>query len=377
MFGYDWFMRYGSLNIIAICVLGASASLLAKPIELSAKEIAAIESLPKVGAGLNRSYAIQRKRAKQVDCTLFYMVVAPDLNADDWVFMAPWAPDLPSQKIRYVRSSPTALVAYEQSALRRKLLVFKMEAGKNTRNTAGVKVFYGAQLYSSQLLKLKENEQQTMQPKSLSKRDRQLFLRPGKYNHHTDPRFIDWVANKGYVRKSREGEIDFARRVFQGLAQNFKYVYTSQMDRKLMSICTAQQSDCGGLSSLFVSVMRSQGIPARSLVGRWATSSVKGEKVGDVPYFQTHVKAEFHAQGVGWVPVDLSSAVLYDRSKEKLAYFGRDPGDFITMHLDADLRVDTYHFGIKELGWLQDVVFWVRGSGTLDGRTGTGTWQVK
>jgi len=362
------------IALIATCALGICADLVAAPAGLSSEQKSAIESRPKVAAGLNQDYTLQASPSKVVNCTLFYMVVAPNLLADNWVFMAPWAPSLPSQKVEYVRSSPTSLVAYDESALRRKLLVFKMEAGKNTRTTAGVKVFYKAQLYSRSLKKSKNK--QAAKVKLLTNDERSLFLRPGKYTRYTDPNFLFWARDKGYVRKSREGEIDFARRVFQDLVRNFKYAYTRKMDRSLMSVCKSGKSDCGGLSSLFVAVMRSEGIPARSLCGRWAKSSVKGQKIGNVPYFQTHVKAEFYAQGVGWVPVDLSSAILHDHSRQRLAYFGQDKGEFITMHLDPGFRVDTYHFGIQESEWLQNVVFWVRGSGKLDGHVSTGSWQV-
>ena len=60
--------------------------------------------------------------------------------------------------------------------------------------------------------------------------------------------------------------------------------------------------------------------------------------MGSVRYFQEHIKAEFYAQGVGWVPVDLSSAVLHDTSDAKLRYFGNDAGRHATTDTSQPFR---------------------------------------
>lgn len=52
--------------------------------------------------------------------------------------------------------------------------------------------------------------------------------------------------------------------------------------------------ECGDYSCLFVALCRASGIPARPVVGRWATS-----KKND-----WHVWAEFYLPGYGWIPVD-------------------------------------------------------------------------
>ncbi|MBK1831694.1 hypothetical protein JIN77_13240 [Verrucomicrobiaceae bacterium R5-34] len=356
-------------------VLAFNSGLSASDDVLTPAELETIERLPKVAGGLNPGYTIERRATKSVDTTLFYMVMAPELQASHWEFIAPWPPDLPSQQVHYVRSSPKADRGSELSALRRKILVINLKAGKHTQNTAGVKIYYGAQLYARSLRVDKSKIAKA--DVTLSDLQRKLFLRPSPLGDYTSEEFQDWIHKNGFVRKSDEGEIDLARRVFQGLASKFRYQADSKLDRSLIAVCRSGKSDCGGLSNLFVATLRAQGIPARSLVGRWAKSAVKGEKVGGVPYFQSHVKAEFFAQGVGWIPVDLASAVLDSETPDKLIFFGRDPGDFITMHVDPRLRVVSEYFGMNDLTWLQDVTFWVRGEGALTGHVSTGTWQVK
>jgi len=49
-------------------------------------------------------------------------------------------------------------------------------------------------------------------------------------------------------------------------------------------------SDCGGLATLYVSILRANGIPARCLTGRSIDPNTP------------HVKMDFYAEGVGWVP---------------------------------------------------------------------------
>ena len=131
------------------------------------------------------------------------------------------------------------------------------------------------------------------------------------------------------------------------------------------------------MAVLFCSALRAGGVPARALVGCWAKSAAADGMLNGVRYYQTHVKAEFFADGVGWVPVDCSSAVLHDRTAEKLRYFGNDPGDFLTLHVDPELKVDSVYFGTKTLPWLQQFNFFVRGKGTLAGLKREMNWTVE
>ncbi len=110
------------------------------------------------------------------------------------------------------------------------------------------------------------------------------------------------------------------------------------------------------------------------IVGRWAQS---GGKVKGEAYDQEHAKAEFYAQEVGWVPVDISSGVLHDRNPRGLTFFGNDPGDFLVMHVDPDIVCDTLHFGRQTIAWLQRPAYWVTGEGNLRAGTNRESWVVK
>jgi hypothetical protein len=94
------------------------------------------------------------------------------------------------------------------------------------------------------------------------------------------------------------------------------------------------------------------------------------------PYDPVHIRAEFHAQGVGWVPADILFAATRDESPEGLRYFGVDEGDFVAFHVGTDFVLETY-FGPKPVEWLQNPSFWTLGAGTFDGVTVRADWKVK
>jgi hypothetical protein len=152
---------------------------------------------------------------------------------------------------------------------------------------------------------------------------------------------VEWINARQLTREEPEGEIDYARRMFVAIVQDFEYEFTNNMDWRLNYICSRRKSDCGGLCLVFVSALRRAGIPARVLVGRWAKSAEVDEKLAGKKYFQSHVKAEFFAQGVGWVPVDLAMAVVHDKRSDGLNYFGNDSRRF--SHPPRRPRVRTRH----------------------------------
>jgi transglutaminase-like putative cysteine protease len=65
---------------------------------------------------------------------------------------------------------------------------------------------------------------------------------------------------------------------------------------------------CGDLNALFVGLARSVGVPARDVYGIRVAASAHGYRslgVGTPMISKAqHCRAEFYAQGAGWVPVD-------------------------------------------------------------------------
>jgi len=84
--------------------------------------------------------------------------------------------------------------------------------------------------------------------------------------------------------------------------------------------CDARHGNCTDFHSLFISMARAEGIPARFEIGFPLPAGVRS---GEIPGY--HCWAEFYVAGAGWVPVDISEA-------------WKDPSrhDYLFGHLDPD-----------------------------------------
>jgi hypothetical protein len=344
---------------------------------LSAADERIIAALPKVLPGLNQAYGLEVKRSQAVLATYTFKVNAPNLVPDEWIVFVAKPVDLPSQKIGAASGKPKCEPVTDLSPLRQPLLRARIpadDAAEEREMTLVVKT--RAELFSRRLV-ARHALPGPPKPAILSEQDRKLFLRRSRDFDYDGKGFQDWLTSTGLKRPQSEGEVAFAKRVFQHLARTCHYEYLGRQDRSASYVCASAKSDCGGMSVLFAAVMRSQGVPARTLVGRWAKSAKPDDRVGEIGYFMEHVKAEFFATSVGWVPVDVSAAVLHDKSAAKLEYFGTDRGDFLTLHFDSELAVDTLHFGVRPINLLQGGSFWVTGTGTLDDAVVRENWEVE
>ncbi len=88
--------------------------------------------------------------------------------------------------------------------------------------------------------------------------------------------------------------------------------------------------DCGGFSTLFISLCQSMGIPARLVAGYWS----------DRPHREMHAWAEFMLPNETWVPVDLSIEQLRKANREsKFAAMGKLGSDRIAMSYGCDFKI--------------------------------------
>jgi len=319
-------------------------------------------------------FVIKSTEKGRIEGVLTYEIKMPKLVAEEWIVFVAKAPELPGQIRVSTSLEPNGKSAFEQSPERRPVMIARvpMKIGQVHEITLHAK--YQATLKSRELTRLKAGEKPPPVGWSAEKLRPYLEL-GGEFDWKSEP-VQKWAREHGLHRGKGENDIDFARRVFVAIKRNFTYEYKSDMDRHASAVCKAGKSDCGGLSELFVTILRGNEIPARTLTGRWAQSSKPEELVGDLPYYQTHVKAEFFAAGVGWVPADVSTGLL-DKRGDGLSCFGNDPGDFLTMHIDPHLRLDTIHFGKQDVGCLQGPAYWVKGRGSDKPTQTHEKWEVR
>ncbi len=310
---------------------------------------------------------------RRVHLRLEGTIDTPKLRGKEWILVAPVPPDHAWQKVE--RSSfrlvgegaPDArAVAAEEvkdaSPLARPLRRLHVRTHKGV-STLPYLYEADAVLYAVRLEPGAPAEVPT-----LSDTERALALAAtGRYDFDA-PEFQAWRKSNGLLRGPGERDLDFAYRVLARIHDAFTYRYPPRLPaRHATDVCREGASDCGGLSVLFASALRAEKIPARVLVGRWALPGKEEDS-------QFHVRAEFFAEGVGWVPVDGSGAVTWKGAPASA--FGLNRAQFFVMHVDPDVQVDTIRFGVQSLTWMQTPAFWVRGSGTLEGTRNDATWKV-
>jgi hypothetical protein len=312
--------------------------------------------------------------AKRVHDELTYEFKAPNLRADDWVVYVARLPELPGQSAVRSALAPGGRPTRDLSALGRPLLATRVAVqGTQWRAEMTVHVEYEATLWERRLERLAPDAPPAPAVPPLAAAERRLAMATGHQFDFEAPAFQRWLDAHALRRTPEESDVDFARRAFLAIKSGFKRTAADPAELAASHVCQAGQSDSGGLSILYVATLRANKIPARARSGRWALPSEEGRNPLDEP----HVKTEFFATGVGWVPADIASAVALDKSPAGLDYFGIDDADFLTLHLDTDLVFDTLFFGRKTMTWLQGASFWVNGSGTLDGVTAPMTSNIR
>ena len=96
--------------------------------------------------------------------------------------------------------------------------------------------------------------------------------------------------------------------------------------------CDSRTGNCTDFHSLFISMTRSQGVPAQFEIG-FSLPEKRGE--GDIGGY--HCWAFFHVAGHGWVPVDISEADKHPDMKKY--YFGNLTEDRVTFSVGRDLTL--------------------------------------
>jgi transglutaminase-like putative cysteine protease len=97
--------------------------------------------------------------------------------------------------------------------------------------------------------------------------------------------------------------------------------------------CNAKKGNCTDFHSLFISMARSQGIPARFEIGfPLPADKTSGEIAG------YHCWAEFFDPQNGWVPVDISEAWKHPEKKDY--FFGGHDANRIQFSVGRDLKLN-------------------------------------
>jgi hypothetical protein len=302
----------------------------------------------------NGGMILERKPGKRIKAMLDCGVIAQGGGVMEWMVYAPKAPTLDRQRDVLTTLLPEGKLAQELSPLKRGLMRARL---KNRPQAIQVKLTIEATLMTTRLRPRVAGEAPVKA--ELEPGVAKLYTRASPMGDYKTPAFQGWLDKAKLRRGDDESALAFARRVFRHLKYSLSYEWHDDMDLRASAACLAGKSDCGGMSNLFVAALRAGGVPARAVAGRHATSEKPPAPRSGAIGSQRHVCAEFFADGVGWVPVDVNLAVVDDRRGD-FAYFGNDAGKFLVMHVDTDLVVESYA-GRTSLPTLQGFCWWRRG----------------
>lgn len=105
--------------------------------------------------------------------------------------------------------------------------------------------------------------------------------------------------------------------------------------------CDSKTGDCTDYHSVFIGVCRWRGIPADHVFG---LPMPPEQPEGDIRY--SHCWAQFHVDGVGWIPIDASRADKFPKDREY--YFGTLGSTWLTLSHGRDVVLEPPQQGPPE-----------------------------
>ena len=347
-----------------------------KPDHPAAKKLA---ELGKAGETINwiafapgdspQGYFLQRDKVRRVHATLEYAVEEPAGGIQEFILYAAKAPNLDRQREVETTLTPAGKLAADLSPLKRGLLQLRVK-GQPKGTTATLTI--DATLYATKMRPRLPSD--PLFKEELDADAIKNYTRPTETLDFKTKAFQDWLDKEKLRRGSSESAFDFAKRVYAVLKPMLKYERDAAGDFRASAVCKTAKSDCAGMAFLYTATLRANNVPARALPGRIAESE-KQLKPNEPPDTQRHVRAEFFAKGIGWVPVDVAFAAG-DPGRGLYGWFGHDPGDLIVMHIDADVVMDSIVAGNRSAITLQTLAMFRKG-GTGANEQLRDRWIVK
>jgi len=137
------------------------------------------------------------------------------------------------------------------------------------------------------------------------------------------------------VTKGAQGPVLQSRAIYDHLLQTMKYDKTEPGwgNGDSERACDIRKGNCTDFHSLFMSMARSRGIPARFMIGFPMSSRPAGQAKG------YHCWAEFYVNGKGWVPLDASDASKSADPKVRDFLFGNLDADRVQFTVGRDLEL--------------------------------------
>ena len=158
-----------------------------------------------------------------------------------------------------------------------------------------------------------------------------------------NPKNAEIVSVAGKLWGEASGNlIAYARKCYEWTATNMKYGNMNTGLHTIADLMKSKTGDCGNFSSVFISLLRAKGIPARHIV------MIAPQKQ------EYHVRAEFYIPTYGWIPADPT----FKNSDPSGDYFGRFTGNYVVVSFGINSLIKDPSGADYRAALMQSAFYW-------------------
>ena len=145
---------------------------------------------------------------------------------------------------------------------------------------------------------------------------------------------MDAAKDEGVEGAGSDDPASIARAIYDWVIDNVEYkkVGTGWGNGDTYWACNERRGNCTDFHALFISLARSEGIPARFEIG---FPVPENRSSGEIAGY--HCWVQFYLPEVGWFPIDASEAFKHPDRRDY--FYGAHPGDRIHMTTGRDLEL--------------------------------------
>jgi transglutaminase-like putative cysteine protease len=167
--------------------------------------------------------------------------------------------------------------------------------------------------------------------------DHRQFLGPNE-RVVVDHPILEPIRAELRVRAAGGDSAATARAIYDWVVDNFEYkkVGTGWGNGDTFWACSERYGNCTDFHALFISLARSEDIPARFEIGFPVPEDREAGEIGGY-----HCWVEFFLPEAGWFPIDASEAFKHPEKRE--LFYGTHPADRIHFSTGRDLRLGAAH----------------------------------
>ena len=142
------------------------------------------------------------------------------------------------------------------------------------------------------------------------------------------------------VTEGQSSTLEKARAIYDYVFANMRYDKTGTGWGRgdVLYACDAKKGNCTDFHSLFIAMVRSQGIPAKFEIGFPLAGDKSSAEIAGY-----HCWAEFFDADHGWIPVDISEAWKHPEKKDY--FFGAHDDNRVQFTTGRDLEVNPHQDG--------------------------------